>query len=173
MFLVLMNGQRCRLLQVLLDAVRSTYSAEISPVEARLKEPTPTIEFDKLWYMFRPGVDVYVQSTEDVYACVISQTSQTMSVSTRRPQLNLYMWCLGTDGRRIARLEKYASVGRYSGYTEVTSLPVCPAAIWDAFDGGKRRQLIMDRNQLHLQTLRNGSLYASYDGIDHIDGRRV
>lgn len=160
-------------MKILHDFLCRRFNTEVLPVQNRLKEKTPTVEFENLWYLFRPGLEVYVQSSEDVHACVISSVSKVLHWSMRSRQWNLDMWCLSTDGRRIARITKSASIGAYSGYREVKALPICPVAIWDSFDGGKRRKRILERSAMYVRTLRNGSLHATYDGTDHIDGKRV
>jgi hypothetical protein len=160
-------------MRLLRDFLSSQFHASVVPTDVRLKEATPTIEFDKLWYLFRPGLDVYVQSTEDIHACVISNLSRSFRRRNQEKQWKLEMWYLGTDGQRIARIRKSVRISGYSGWREVKSLPVCPVAMWDSFDGGKRHKSMMERSELFMQTLRTGSMHATYDGIDHVDRRRV
>lgn len=133
-------------MRILNDFLRSTFTTEVLSAESRLKEAIPTIDFESLWYLFRPGLDVYVQLSEDLHVCVISSVSKSFRMSSRSQQWDFEMWCSATDGRGIAHIPSLTSISQYSSYKEVTSLPICPVEIWDLFDGGTRRKSIMERS---------------------------
>lgn len=161
-------------MRVLNGFLRDDYQDKVLPTLALLTETTPTISFEMLWFLFRPGIDVYLQTSEGVSAAVVYKVERDI-ITIDRPYRRWYVkcWRMASNGSRVARVTCIGVIARYDGCREVTSLPVCPTGIWDAHDGGSRRAKIMQRNKISLEALRKGSLHVQYDGPDLSDGRHV
>ncbi|KAF2229534.1 hypothetical protein EV356DRAFT_385831 [Viridothelium virens] len=56
----------CHHLQVLLDFLQPTIRKVLRPTQQKLERPVPVVTFDTLWYMYRPGEDLYFKSTRVV-----------------------------------------------------------------------------------------------------------
>ena len=162
--------------------LRPIYVDKILPCRIQLEGSPPKISFDMLWYLYKPGTDVYVQRYEYIQTCVIGEIFSSLDnvrdvgaqFTEHEPKYwTLEMWFLNTDGSKIGRSIKVLRIDSYIGFREVTQLDVCPTAIWDAFDKGERRQKIIDRSTLHLKALQQGHLFARYDGPVDVRTRRV
>jgi hypothetical protein len=154
---------------LLLDFLKPTYESTIVPAADLLRESVPMVGFDMLWYLFRPGTDVWLQDTEDVFMAVVHKVEhkrdheQPRYSSTRYSESKLHLWCLSTDGSRVARVSITHVFARYAGQVEVTSLAVCPVSYWDATDRGARRRSTLAKSQLLVEAIREGSLHVHYD----------
>jgi hypothetical protein len=62
-------------------------------------------------------------------------------------------------------------IDAYPGQRALTSLPICPIAVWDAYDGGKQRAMVLRRAAMIEKSLQEGSLLASHHGLTS-DGKR-
>jgi hypothetical protein len=160
--------------------LKPTYESRVLPCQRALEHPNPKIAFDMLWYALRPGIDVYIQHGQSTLACVVTriasnldykQYSDSRNAQLEREYWMVDLWYLDSDGQRIGRRATSCRVSPYSGVRNLTSLPICPATIWDTFDHGERRKRILKRSSLLATSLKNGHLLAKYDGpVD--DGKR-
>jgi hypothetical protein len=91
-------------------------------------------------------------------------------ISTRYSESKLHLWCLDTDGNRVARVSLTHVFARYTGQVEVTSLAVCLVAYWDATDQGARRRCTLAISQLLVEAIREGSLHVHYDEPNNSNG---
>ncbi|KAH8805260.1 P-loop containing nucleoside triphosphate hydrolase protein [Xylogone sp. PMI_703] len=121
-----------------------------------------TISFDSLWYLFKPGEDVYfISSATDlafadppIWQCaVISACGYTESGVPKRV-LKIELWILGCDGKRLGRSSTNIDIPKFSGEMDLTTFNIIPARIWDSKDNGKRRHELADRGERVLQLLR-------------------
>lgn len=165
-------------MKLLYNFLKPRYDDRIKPCLDGLSQPVPKISFDMLWYLFRPGVDVYVQSDDMVSVCVIRGILSNLDdpewpSSTTPSHWYLDAWHLATNGSRIARTPVSHMIRSYTGLCDVTALPVCPVSYWDANDSGARRKQILQRSKMYVQALRAGNMLVSYDGPDLTTQRHV
>lgn len=166
-------------MQHLYQFLKPLHDARVIPCQRFLSEPVPRVAFDMLWYLFKPGTDVYVRSDGVLHACVVADVKsnfdddsvETLGNSVRYWVLDL--WYLDTNGYRIARVPTRYQIDAYSGLFEVTKLHVCPVSIWDASDLGERRRRILNRSRILVKSLKQGYLLVHYDGATGEGGRRV
>lgn len=156
--------------QHLLDFIRPIYQEHILTCQRHLSDSVPRVAFDMIWYLLKPGIDVYIHVDGSTHAAVVldvkpSGISQldSLGVGIEKGWL-VDLWRLETDGNRLQRALISVKVHAYSGLREVTTLPVCPISIWDARDGGKRREQILRRSTIFFKALRQGNLLAEYNG---------
>lgn len=55
----------------LVDFLRPQYRTLVLPCIRELKQQTPQLPFDMLWYVVAPGTDVYIQLDTTVHFCVV------------------------------------------------------------------------------------------------------
>ncbi|KAJ5335437.1 hypothetical protein N7452_007840 [Penicillium brevicompactum] len=157
-------------LQHLVDFLRPIYQELMLTYQKHISDPVPQVAFDKIWYLLKPGTDVYVQVDGSVYVAVVIDVkpdgaNHNKVVGSGNVKWWLVdLWQLETDGSRLRRGLISAKVRAYSGIREVTSLSVCPVSIWDAQDAGERRRHILRRSAILFKALRQGNLLADYKG---------
>lgn len=165
-----------------LDFLRPLHTASVLQCESYLSEPSPRISFDMLWYLYRPGIDVYMRVGDIMESWVVTSVQSNLNYEAfpgwnattyELRYWNLVLWCLDTDGTRISRKSNKHAIFAYSGLCEVIGLEVCPATIWDASDGGERRQDILKRSRVHVKALNQGYLLAQYNGPGRQGNRYV
>ncbi|KAL7766991.1 hypothetical protein ACKLNR_004907 [Fusarium oxysporum f. sp. zingiberi] len=156
--------------QHLMEFLRPIYTESISACQKHLSNSVPRVAFDMVWYPFKPGTDVYVQVDGSTHAAVV--------MGVRRADVSLSrvwgsgsdgwwrvdLWQLETDGSRLQRGFISARINPYSGLRDLINLPVCPVSIWDAHDGGERRERILSRAATFFKALQRGNLLVDYKG---------
>lgn len=153
--------------------LRPIYESSVLPCQKLLQQSSPSIAFEMLWFIFRPGTDVYrktPQGTETYVVAGIKSNfdgagpSKVQHIPTELKFWVLELWYLTSDGRNVGRVKVSAKISAYAGLREITKLPLCPVSIWDDFDGGERRRKIMKRSRFLSQSLQQGHLFMRYDG---------
>jgi hypothetical protein len=152
--------------------LKPLYNSRILPCRKALEQPAPELPFDMLWYAFAPGTDVYIQDGEPVLACVVTRIMNNLDedyesadrIAVEPEYWVLELWYLDTDGEEIGRVPTTRKIYAYSGSQQLTSLEVCPANIWDAFDHGERRKRIMRRSKILEKYFQQGHLLALHEG---------
>lgn len=161
---------------LLLNFLRPLYESTVKPAAELLTQDVPMVSYDMLWYLFRPGMDVWFQGTSNPYMAVVHRVDferdheQRKWSSNESSVLILHLWCLSTDGNRVARISLTHLFERFANEVEVTSLSVCPASYWDASDQGARRQSTLATSQLLVEAIREGSLHIHYDEPNNTNG---
>lgn len=144
----------------LYEFAKPLYRENVGSCEQHLSEPCPRIAFDMIWYLLKPGTDVYVQSEGITFVGVVldlmkwSYVEGTASSDPSVQELwRINIWHLNTDGATIRRTQKTYKINTYSGLRDVTELRVYPVSIWDAKDKGERRQKILARSRVFFKAL--------------------
>ena len=130
-----------------------------------------------LWYIYKPGTDVYIQTIESVFACVIAEVHSNLDrfKGSRADFTRLFQerglkywiitfWHLDLDGVSFSRVRKSAKILPWDGLKELTKLKVCPVSAWDAYDNGERSEKIRKRGKILLGAIKQGHLLARYHG---------
>ncbi|KAL9018311.1 MAG: hypothetical protein Q9185_004414 [Variospora sp. 1 TL-2023] len=158
--------------RLLCEHLKPHYDSGVMPSLKLLENDPPRIAFDMLWYVFKPGTDVYLQENGLVYTCVVADIYSNYDNEQNPAQINqtkleywvLDLWFLETDGTSVGRVPRTCRLYPYKGLREVVFLDVCPVSIWDAVDNGKRRESIMRRSKLLVKALQQGHLLVWYNG---------
>ncbi|KAI4266404.1 MAG: hypothetical protein L6R35_006951, partial [Caloplaca aegaea] len=165
--------------RLLCEHLKPHYDSGVMPSLKLLEDDPSRISFDMLWYVFKPGTDVYFQVHDFLHTCVVADIYSNYDNDQNLAQINetkleywvLDLWFLESDGTSVGRVSKTHRLYPYKGLREVVSLDVCPVSIWDAFDNGKRRESIMRRSKLLVKALQQGHLlYAGTMVVDHKRG---
>lgn len=157
-------------MQILLEFLRPIREERIVKCEDHLSESNPRVAFDMIWYLLRPGMDVYIHIDGSPQAAVIRDVrcGKSPLSTVWRPETSdqwlITLWRLETDGSRIRRSPITACITFYTGLREVKALAVCPCDIWDAHDSGERRKDILRRSETLFKSLRQGNLLVDYNG---------
>lgn len=155
----------------LYTVLKPLHEAVVQQCQRYLSESPPSIGFEFIWYLFKPGTNVYVRL--DGYWCtavvrdVRSDTEDLPGVvwgGVEQKWWLLDLWLLATDGQQIGRITSSCRISRYEGIRPITSLVAVPVEIWDKQDQGSRRETILKRSNTFLKALKQGNLLANYRG---------
>ncbi|KAJ5658517.1 uncharacterized protein N7484_002166 [Penicillium longicatenatum] len=157
-------------IQILLDFLRPIREERILRCEETLSEPTARVAFDMIWYLLKPGMDVYflIDGSPQAGVIIDVKCGGGDSSSIWGPEDSYWwfinLWRLETDGSRVRRGAISVIITFYAGLREVKSLSVCPCVTWDAHDNGERRKNILCRSVTLFKALRQGNLLVDYNG---------
>ena len=165
-------------LRLLLETLEPAIYRHITPAETRISRPRPTITFDELWYIFKPGADIYVSWAEDfkdtVFTAVVQATRIKESESRyAKPTFEIDIWVIESEGTMVGRTGDTRHIKWFEGEREITSLEHYPAVFWDRQDGGKRRQAVVERGHTHYKLIRAGPQQMRYDGRPYSSRRET
>lgn len=141
----------------------------------KLRKSTPTLTFDELWLLFKPGLELFWNyvSVENVWSIPISAVLMDTNLVTpsesekeqgEKERLEIALWGLESNGKILGRELGHRFIAWYEGERQVTSLPVYPFKYRDSEDGGKTRQAMIDRGHKAFQILRAMPKQMWYDG---------
>ncbi|KAG5791164.1 hypothetical protein H9Q69_009775 [Fusarium xylarioides] len=154
----------------LMEFLEPIYTEYILTCQKHLSNSVPQVEFDMIWYLLKPGIDVYVQIEGSTHAAVVRSVRRT-DVSVPKVwgagsdgSWLVDLWRLESDGSRLRKGFFSVIVTPYSGLRDVASLQVCPVSIWDTYDGGERRGRILHRAAIFFKALQRGNLMVDYKG---------
>jgi len=135
----------------LLDFMQPHIDRLVPPIQRRLQNKVPTITFDALWYLLKPGTLAYCQYAGEWIGCVIMRVKgkvERKSISKKIVRCNIHVWFLSFSGGLFRayttmgspEFQTKHSIQRYEGEQDVTTLKVVPKEFWDAIDNGARRE---------------------------------
>ena len=152
--------------RVLLEFMEPWFKKTIKPIEERLSRTQAVIKFEDLWFLFKPGDDVYLKMLDKVVAGITMNVKQKRvgSSETRPDNLEVGYWVLSSDGVKVDREDDTELIPRFEGEREVTSLAIFPSWFWDVNDEGKRRKEFEKRGEIYYNLLRAGNKQVHYDG---------
>ncbi|KAI1338825.1 P-loop containing nucleoside triphosphate hydrolase protein [Xylariaceae sp. FL0016] len=108
--------------------------------EQRLARDDPSATFAMLWWLYKPGTTVYIESDGRFAAYVILDVAGDSSVlfqaATRLEKYTVRVWYLDFDGRHVRRCERKVVITPFEGERRVMSLGVIPASVLDKHDQG-------------------------------------
>jgi hypothetical protein len=130
-----------------------------------------------LWYILRPGEDVYSCRTHEKYgkkegAYVVNEVTRVAPRDGEVEKWNIGCFILSGDQDKIGRLFCRYEIESFEGEQEITSLPAIPAKYLDKLDGGKRRQAFESRGKRMYDLIRAGHTQAGYQGMSIYKGKR-
>ncbi|KAI9655727.1 MAG: hypothetical protein M1821_005162 [Bathelium mastoideum] len=165
--------EKSRHLQVLLDYLQPIFKKVVRPAVEKLKRSTPVVTFDTLWYLYRPGADLYVKlspkADERTGTGIMMHMSPERADDSRRrekeqPGMYVNYFKLQSNGVTMGRGGLARLIEYFEGEREVTALPIYPASFWDSVDGGERRRELEERGEHVFQIFRDGHRQMKFTG---------
>ncbi|KAK5056713.1 hypothetical protein LTR84_012245 [Exophiala bonariae] len=123
----------------------------------------PSISYESVWLLYKPGTFVYVWEDGKLLSCVIGSVSYFTEWKDSNDRIHLYVWYLFSDGIEFTRRVKVINVARYDGSRLVRDLEAVPCEFYDRFDSGQRRQILRERGQKYLKLIKEKTAYREYD----------
>lgn len=159
--------------RLLLDFLRPRYQQHFVPVKQRSLEAMPTVKFDDLWVVMKPGSLACVDWYGHKIGCVVGKSIRLPP----KPSLDLPerwsidFWflqvCWPSD--QIECATGTAVVHYFDGESPITSLPIHLVEYLDTTEQDRMKQRFTDRGRKVCDILWGESMYMEYDGecMDH------
>lgn len=174
-------------LEILLNFVRPKFQQWCEPAQQRLSQETPTVTFDELWFLMRPGSMAYTERDGHWIGCTIEEssredlskegTSRDEDSTEENPgdQTELgdcpFRWSIRflllhaySVSPRLEPVTSVVKIYKFDGEKLVTSLPIFPREFHDRSDAGGRRALFEERGDRIVKIVWAGSHYARHRG---------
>jgi hypothetical protein len=161
-------------LKLLLDFVQPQIDRIVPGIEKRLQNKVPTITFDSIWYLLKPGTMAYCQFAGEWIGCMVMLVKGKKEQNSKSiDHWNIHSWFLTfsnglwrayTESDSDAALETKHTIQRFEGEKDITTLKVVPKVYWDAIDNGARRKLFEERGQRKLDLMNTRFRHMSHKG---------
>jgi hypothetical protein len=159
-------------LKVMLEFIQPHINRLLPSIQRQIQNKVPTITFDALWYLLRPGTLAYCEFDNEWIGCVIMRVkgkSDPDVYSHRIVKWNILVWFLDYAGELVraftqSKPETKHVIHHFEGERDITSLKVIPRVYWDAIDGGARREQFEARGLKKVQLLKSGYKQMNYEG---------
>jgi hypothetical protein len=165
-------------LGVLLNYLSPIYAKEIEAGAAKQKLAIPLTTYSTLWFLFKPGIDVYAKAGGKWRAFVVMSTEEKeQSDDSMLPffyrrampkeveKWNIKVWSLAFDGKRLFRRERTFNVEKFFGEREITTLGIVPCEVYDKLYGLDRRNELVKRGRIYYDMLKSLPTHFNYSGI--------
>ncbi|KAK2758235.1 hypothetical protein FQN54_004079 [Arachnomyces sp. PD_36] len=152
-------------IQILLDFLDGDIQSTIKPAQKRLEKPAPTVIFDDIWYLLRPGLLSYFIHDGVWLGCVIKAVTRKMNDDALHVwEVDVWFqdnsWTKGDIGGASAQVV----IMEFDGEKFVTSLDVFPRDYFDSKDEGERKVAFQKRGGIVCDILWKGYSYVNHDG---------
>ncbi|GCB17690.1 ATPase family AAA domain-containing protein 3B [Aspergillus awamori] len=162
--------KKCLHLNVLLHFLDPIVQRVASSADKRLLKETPTVIFEDIWYLLKPGTLSYFLN-DDIWLGGIIESVQyrektddveeAWMVSVVFQDSSFHQHVVGRAPRQI-------SIEAFDGEKVVTTLPVFPCQFHDSQDNGTRRAAFQRRGGLVRDIIWSGYKYMKYSGTDRL-----
>ncbi|KAI0451719.1 hypothetical protein F5B21DRAFT_516499 [Xylaria acuta] len=154
--------------QILVEFLRPRYQQQYIPAKERSLTIQPTVRFEDLWVVMKPGSLAYTCWNSHTIGCVIGKSvllpPEPSHDLPERWSIDFWFLQVHWPSDQIGFNLQTAVVDRFDGEKPVTSLPIHPAEYVDAKDQGKTKQRFMARGRKVCDILWGESRYMEYDG---------
>lgn len=130
----------------------------------------PSIKYDNIWLLYKPGTFVYVKEEGHLLACVIESAryltkrhSDEFAPEAAVDRTKLSIWHLYSDGINFGRRSKRIYIPRFDGSRLVKDLEAVPCELYDKFDIGRRRAALKIRGRKYLELIKERTAYREYE----------
>lgn len=148
--------------------------------KARLSKDVPTVTYDDLWYLYKPGDDIYLDRFD--YGVLGARTACVLVSTEYGAPDNKPVDGLGTIGKSVQQVFRIHTWGsecnsttasrhlfrctleEYKGEKEVKSLGSYPSRFQDSEDGGTFRQRLETRGEHYYKLVRTPPKQMWHDG---------
>ncbi|OJD40335.1 atpase aaa+ type core protein [Diplodia corticola] len=155
-------------LGVLLKFLTPHFEQHVSPIDRRLAKTTPTVKWEDIWYLLKPGEFAYCLFQKTWIGCVIQ------SVVVNQDDWEVGYWVLDHPLENcIQRARGKLSIKSFEGEQAVASLSIIPRHVFDRLDGGELREKLEKRGEKVCNVLWKRHQYLYYKGTSMDDNDRL
>ncbi|KAI1298817.1 hypothetical protein F5Y03DRAFT_367129 [Xylaria venustula] len=159
--------------QVLLEFLRPRYEQHYVPAKERLLSYPPTVRFDDLWVIMKPGSLAYTLWDGHRIGCVLGKMMRLHPKPSQdipeRWSIDFWFLQVHWPSDQIGCTRQTATINRFDGERPVISLPIYPADSLKIEDRDETKQRFINRGRKVCDILSGQSMYMEYDGkcMDH------
>ncbi|KAF7886495.1 uncharacterized protein EAF01_011173 [Botrytis porri] len=158
------DKEKAEHLKALLDFIKPQSMKLLQPILPLLKNKVPTVSFDGLRYLLKPGTLAYYKFDNEWIGCIILRVNpEAKRKSSKITNWNVSVWYLEWSYHAY-RIETPFEIGSFEGERDITSLKVIPREYWDANDNNARRKKFEDRGLKKMTLLKSGHKQMDYKG---------
>ncbi|KAL4736596.1 hypothetical protein BDV11DRAFT_193452 [Aspergillus similis] len=162
-------------IDILIEYLDDQPAIALKDVERMLGQATPTITFSTLWFLLKPGSDVYVVEDGQLNAYVIESSIGGLRWNSPESWATPYcvrVWNLNFDGQHLTRSVKEVIIPVFDGERDVKSLPVFPTEFHtDEDPQNPLRQQLIDRGKKFVNMMKSPA-FREYSGPSRLQGIR-
>lgn len=162
------SDTKLRHLQVLLDFINDQFQRLCFHANERMIQVEPTVRFEDVWFLMRPGALAYARWDRTWIGCSIEQITKLGSKQDgSAPEAWLINICFLQMSWSSGALEcgsAKITINRFNGARSITSLPVFPREFHDTQDSGLRKQDAEQRGSEIAKMLWEGPKHLTYEG---------
>jgi hypothetical protein len=154
-------------LHVLLEFLQPQFQTLCAPGQDRLSQISPTVIFEDMWFLMKPGAMAYAMCDNIWIGCVIKEsklTSVPLDHSTDKWSVTVIFLQVDWASDEIGYASSTVVIERFDGERLVTSLPVFPCEFHDKQDGGARNETFRKGGDKVCELLWGESRYMKYEG---------
>jgi hypothetical protein len=158
--------EKCRHLQVLLEFLNLKFQRPLAQADKRLLKETPTVVFEDIWYLLKPGTLVYFLHDGLWLGGAIESVSRRSKDSDKKEAwiVNVLFQDVDFYKHALGRAPCCIIIEAFDGEKLVTSLAVLPCQFHDRQDNGARRAAFQKRGALVADIVWSGYKYMKYSG---------
>ena len=148
------------------------YHQHIVPELQRHLQPQPVATFAMLWFLFKPGEDVYRKVNGKYMGYVIQSITyreklreydaRIVSHKSRYNRWIVSVWNIGYTRQLLFRESHRYSIFEFQGEREITSLGIFPSKFLDRLDGNKTRSTLQIRGRRHYELIKRSPAHMGY-----------
>jgi len=155
-------------LNILLQFLRPIYERQYLTARKRSVSEQPTVRFEDLWALMKPGLLAYTKWEGEWLGCIIGECSKSYPVSSDQIEqfwdVEYFILQVHWPSDEIRFARGTLKIDQYNGEQLITSLPICPAEVYDATDMGVRRRELTERGQKTCQLIWESPRYVYHQG---------
>ncbi|TGO60869.1 hypothetical protein BCON_0032g00650 [Botryotinia convoluta] len=158
------DKEKAEHLKALLDFIKPQSMKLLQPILPLLKNKVPTVSFDGLRYLLKPGTLAYYKFDNEWIGCIILRVNpEAKRKSSKIANWSVSVWYLEWSYHAY-RIETKFDIESFEGKRDITSLKVIPREYWDANDNNARRKKFEDRGLKKMTLLKSGHKQMDYKG---------
>lgn len=149
------------------------------PLEAMRSSWTrskPTISFETLWLLLKPGSDVYVREPDgSLNAYIVDSVRGGIIMIEGRKTISAYnvqVWHLVLGGSDIVPRTTRIDIAPFDNEREILSLPIFPVRCKDDLDNGETKQRLINRGKRYFRYSKH-PVFLQYTGQGLKEGKSV
>jgi hypothetical protein len=167
-------------IDILLKFLDKTLGPQLKLEEERHKRDPPVCTYEHIWFLFKPGEDVYWHLPN---TATPRRPMVVCKVDARDGRYDITSWNLRFDGLRITPRSWSTSVMPFDGEKPIDSLPIYPIKYHkedpDMYDGMTLKEHLTKLGKLYWKLSKDSQSYMDYNGKilagddKHINGRVI
>ncbi|KAI1743088.1 hypothetical protein F4680DRAFT_392178 [Xylaria scruposa] len=154
--------------QILLDFLRPRYQQHYIPAKEKSLIAQPTVMFDDLWIIMRPGLLAYTSWNGHKIGCVLGKSAHLppnpSSDVLEKWSIDFWFLQVHWPSDQIGCTMHTVVIYRFDGEMPLTSLPIHPVEFVDSEDQGLTKQRFIDRGRKVYDILCGDMMSMEYDG---------